>query len=111
MRLIYFFLASGLGALTRYLIDRSMRRLFVFPVGILVVNTIGSFLLGLILGEGTDLAFAIVGFCGALTTWSAFALDLDQERRAGKNREFFLNIALNFTFSIVAMLVGRWISS
>lgn len=110
MRLLYFFLASGLGATTRYLIDTQMRRLFSFPAGILIVNVVGSFLLGLVIGEETDLTFAIVGFCGSLTTWSAFALDLDGERRAGKNGEFFVNIALNFSISIVAMLLGRWIS-
>ena len=111
MRLLYFILASGLGATTRYLIDTQMRRLFSFPVGILIVNVVGSFLLGIVIGEETDIAFAIVGFCGSLTTWSAFALDLDGERRAGKNGEFFVNIALNFSISIVAMLLGRWISS
>ncbi len=111
MRLLYFVLASGLGATTRYLIDTQMRRLFSFPVGILIVNVIGSFLLGVVIGEESDIAFAIVGFCGALTTWSAFALDLDNQRRGGKNKEFFLNIAMNFGISIVAMLIGRWISS
>ncbi len=111
MRLLYFVLASGLGATTRYLIDTQMRRLFSFPVGILIVNVIGSFLLGVVIGEESDIAFAIVGFCGALTTWSAFALDLDNQRRGGENKEFFLNIAMNFGISIVAMLIGRWISS
>lgn len=111
MRLIYFFLASGLGAITRYLIDSQMRRLFNFPIGILIVNTLGSFLLGVVVREEADIAFAIVGFCGALTTWSAFALDLDDQRRGGKGRDFLLNIALNFGISIVAMLLGLWVSS
>ena len=110
MRLLYFVLASGMGAVTRYLIDTQLRRLYSFPTGILIVNTIGSFLLGVVARESTTIAFAIVGFCGALTTWSAFALDLDQERRAGRNKEFFLNIALNFTLSVAAMLVGLWVS-
>ena len=111
MRLIYFILASGLGATTRFLIDTQMRRLFSFPTGILIVNVVGSFLLGIVVGEETDIAFAIIGFCGALTTWSAFALDLDSQRREGKNKDFFLNIGLNFGISLVAMLIGRWISS
>ena len=110
MRLLYFFLASGTGAVTRHLISLQMRRLFAFPLGVLIVNTIGSFLLGLVIDEGTDLAFALIGFCGALTTWSAFALDLDKARRKGRNKEFFLNIALNYGFAIVAMLTGLWVS-
>lgn len=111
MRLFYFFLASGFGAVTRYLIDTQMRKLYKFPVGILTVNVIGSFLLGLIIGDGRDIAFALIGFCGALTTWSAFALDLDGARSAGRNKEFFLNIALSYAVTIIAMLGGLWVSS
>lgn len=110
MRLLYFVLGSGIGAVTRYLIDSQMRKLYSFPVGILIVNTFGSFLLGVVAGEVTTISFAIVGFCGALTTWSSLALDLDQERRAGRNKEFFLNIALNFGLGVAAMLVGLWVS-
>lgn len=110
MRLLYFFLASGLGAVTRHLISTQLRKSYQFPVGILIVNTLGSFLLGVVIDEGTEIAFALLGFCGALTTWSAFALDLDRARREGKNKEFFLNIALNYGFAIIAMLTGIWVS-
>lgn len=110
MRLLYFVLGSGLGAVTRYLIDIQMRRLYAFPIGILIANAAGSFLLGVVAGESTTISFAIVGFCGALTTWSALALDLDQERRESRNRDFFLNIALNFGLGVTAMLLGLWVS-
>ena len=110
MRLLYFFLASGLGALTRYLIDTQMRKLFAFPLGILIANAIGSFLLGLVVREEAEIAFALIGFCGALTTWSAFALDLERARSDGKNKEFFLNIGLNYAATIVAMLAGLWVA-
>ena len=110
MRLFYFVLGSGLGAVTRYLIESQMRRLYSFPTGILIVNTAGSFLLGVVAEESTTTSFAIIGFCGALTTWSALALDLDQERREGRIREFFLNIALNVTFGVAAVLLGLWVS-
>jgi CrcB protein len=110
MRLAYFFLASGLGAVTRYLIDTQMRRLFSFPVGILIVNALGSFLLGVVISDGSDLAFALIGFSGALTTWSAFALDLDDARRSGRNKEFFINIGLNYGVTIASMLLGLWVS-
>lgn len=110
MRLLYFFLASGLGAVTRYLITTQLLRLYSFPFGVLIVNTIGSFLLGVVIGADSDVAFALIGFCGALTTWSAFALDLESLRREAKRREFFTNIALNYGLTIVAMLTGLWIS-
>jgi CrcB protein len=56
-----------------------------FPWGTLVVNAVGSFLLGLVLGNGfvaKDIwlssngayGFAALGFCGGLTTFSTFSL-------------------------------------
>ena len=110
MRAIYFFVGSGLGAITRYLTDRYFRLHFVFPWGVLVVNVIGSFLLGLFVSADSDLAFAAFGFCGALTTWSAFALDLDKARRAGNSLLMFANIGANFILGIGALLLARYIA-
>ena len=76
MRLAFFLLGSFIGAPTRYVIDRHFRSYMKFPLGILIVNAAGSFLLGLTLDAHTNTAFALMGFCGALTTWSALALDL-----------------------------------
>jgi CrcB protein len=48
-----------------------------WPVGTLLVNVAGSFVLGLCSGwslDGGALALVGVGFCGALTTYSSFAV-------------------------------------
>jgi CrcB protein len=48
-----------------------------FPVGTLVVNVLGSFLLGLFAAAGMGghgLALLGTGFCGGFTTYSAFAV-------------------------------------
>ena len=60
-------------------------------VGILVVNIVGSLLLGLVVGA-RDLSPAVLalvgtGFCGTLTTFSAFGFDvvaLVEQRRVGR---------------------------
>ena len=58
------------------------------PWGTLLVNVTGSFLLGLCSGwalDGEALAFLGVGFSGALTTYSSFAVrtaELGQRRGA-----------------------------
>jgi CrcB protein len=99
MRLIYFILGAGIGAPLRYLIDKFFRAKYKFPVGILIVNTVGSFVLGL-----TQLNFFVMGFCGAFTTWSAFMLDVDQNLQ--NRKQVTLNIILTFALSVAAITAG-----
>jgi len=81
------FIGCALGGVFRYLGTLWITRFFGegFPWGTLVVNAVGSFLLGLVLGNGfvdkdvwlsSDGAyvFAALGFCGGLTTFSTFSL-------------------------------------
>jgi len=99
MRLLFFILGAGIGAPLRYLIDKFFRTKYKFPVGILFVNTIGSFILGI-----TQLNYFVLGFCGAFTTWSAFMLDVDQNSQ--NRKQVTLNIILTFTLSIAAISLG-----
>ncbi len=71
MRVSYFLLGAFIGAPVRYVIVEYLKSYLKFPLGILLVNVIGSFILGLILKSETNIAFALMGFSGALTTWSA----------------------------------------
>ena len=107
MRTIYFIIGSGIGAPMRYLIDRYYRQKYSFPIGILIVNIFGSFILALILSQETsEAAFLGMGFCGAFTTWSALALDLDSELASGKQKTFYKNLIFNLLFGFVAAIVG-----
>jgi len=99
MRLLLFILGAGIGAPLRYFIDKAFRAKYKFPVGILLVNTIGSFVLGL-----TQLNYFVMGFCGAFTTWSAFMLDVDQN--LADRKEATLNVILTFVLSISAISLG-----
>lgn len=107
MRTIYFIVGSAVGAPLRYVIDRYFRQKHSFPSGILIVNVAGSFLLALVLSQETsDAAFLGMGFCGAFTTWSALALDLDSELAVGKKKIFYANLISNLLFGFVAAIVG-----
>lgn len=108
MRLVLFLMGAGIGAPTRYVIDRFFRDSYRFPFGILIVNIAGSFLLGVIINQETNLAFLLFGFCGAFTTWSAFALDLFNER--GDKKLFAVNLFGNYLLGVFAALLGLWIS-
>lgn len=73
-------LGAALGAPARFWVSHAVgRRERPAWVATLIVNVVGSFILGLALGSGitqTWVAMVGVGFCGAFTTFSTLALEL-----------------------------------
>ncbi len=110
MRLGAFLIGAFIGAPTRYLIDQYFRAYMKFPLGILMANVSGSFLLGLLLDSETPLAFGLMGFCGALTTWSALSLDLFDELEKREFQIFAMNILTNYGLGVAAGVLGIWIA-
>ena len=104
MRLLPFIAGAAFGAPLRYLIDKFFRTKYVFPVGILIVNVVGSFILGY-----TQDNYFVMGFCGAFTTWSAFMLDVDRELPFRWRTA--INIALTFGLSIAGVAAGFALAS
>ena len=79
------FLGAGIGGALRHAVNLGSARLFGtgFPVGTMLVNVVGSFLMGLLAGyftyrtgvpQSTRL-FLTTGILGGFTTFSAFSLD------------------------------------
>ena len=110
MRLALFLVGAFIGAPTRYLIDQYFRSYMKFPAGILIVNVLGAFLLGVVATGETNTAFALMGFCGALTTWSALSLDLFNELEKREYRVFAMNILTNYGLGVAAGVLGIWIA-
>ncbi|EDL66180.1 fluoride efflux transporter FluC [Bacillus sp. SG-1] len=80
-----------------------------FPWATLMVNLLGAFLLGILLGagvEGTSYAFFGIGFLGAFTTYSTFMVEALSLRKAGYKRESLLYLAISYSAGLVAAFLG-----
>jgi fluoride exporter len=92
---------GGLGALARYLLDHGVRSAFPasrFPLGTLLVNLWGSFVLGWLSGRyaGDPDAMLLIGtgFCGAFTTFSTFSYETVLLVRQREYSWAFCNVAI-----------------
>jgi CrcB protein len=95
-------LGASVGAPLRFLVDRWARRhsRAGTTLGTLIVNLVGSFLLGVVAGLPDAPTWVLplvgIGFCGALTTFSTLAFELwvFLERREWKPFAATLGISL-----------------
>lgn len=76
---------AAIGAPMRFGVERLVARRSVnqtsfLPWALVIVNGVGSFILGAIYGRMSEVGIALVavGFCGTLTTFSGFAWDIHQ---------------------------------
>lgn len=109
-------LAAGgtVGTFLRYKIFESPLLFGSLPINVLLVNVIGSFILGLFVVtsqqwnvDGKYALFVAFGFCGSLTTMSALALDTSN---LIENKQFYLiavNVLANVGLSIGAVFGGK----
>jgi CrcB protein len=106
---------GALGALARFWLSAEVYRLLGrgFPWGTLVVNVLGSFLIGVLFvlflersTAGPEVRSAVlVGFLGAFTTFSTFSLETLNLIEAGQLARAFLNMAA----SVAACLAACWL--
>jgi len=102
---------GALGALARYHLTGwiAPRQRTPFPTGTLVVNVVGSLLLGLLVGLGAPdsaLAWMGAGFLGGFTTFSTFTWETLRLVEDGAWGYALANLALAGPLSFAAAAVG-----
>tara|TARA_Y100001960_G_C14492521_1_gene737451 strand:- start:195 stop:560 length:366 start_codon:yes stop_codon:yes gene_type:complete len=104
---------GGLGALLRYLINDLFKTSFFFtlPSGIMLVNFIGCFCIGIAMAQISDFKsniyfFLIVGFLGSFTTMSAFSQQTIEMLYNGKD----FNALIYIVVSIASCLIGTFLA-
>ena len=118
LEFIFLGVGSVLGAYLRYKITESPLLFNTIPVNVLMVNVVGSFILGLfiILSQQWNLdgkysLFAAIGFCGSLTTMSFLALDSTNLLENHQYASLIVNILANVGLSIAALIGGKSLMS
>ena len=103
---------GGVGALARFLIDGAIGRRAgrTFPVGTLVVNLSGAFVLGLLTGlalTGDALLIAGTATIGSYTTFSTWMLESQRLVEDGDARAAALNVFGSLVAGVAAAALGK----
>jgi len=116
MKIFYIGLFGGLGCIARYLLTLWTQQLAGrdFPYGTVLVNVLGSFLLGVLLTTGVrqfpippDVRLGLaVGFLGGFTTFSTFSYQTLMLLEEGSHWSAGANILLNLTLSLTGAFAG-----
>lgn len=115
-KIFFLAFAGALGTLTRFGLTGLARRVFdsSFPWGTLLVNIVGCFLGGLIwsvsdtrLSLNPELkSIVLIGYLGALTTFSTFIMETNEMLRNEQWFLFFQNLVLQNAVGIGVLIIG-----
>ena len=109
-----------IGSALRYLINREIQQLLIlpggFPYGVLLVNVVGCFIIGVLNGVATthglfnissaSRAFLFLGLLGGFTTFSAFGYDTVALAKDGDFTRAIANVGLQIVLGLGAVWIG-----
>ncbi|MGH7024678.1 MAG: fluoride efflux transporter CrcB [Caulobacteraceae bacterium] len=110
-------LGGALGSMARYGCSSLIANWFgqTFPIGTLVINVMGSFVIGFfatmtgpdgrVLVSGDIRQFVMIGICGGYTTFSSFSLQTLTLAQDGE----FIRAGLNVGVSVMLCLFAVWL--
>lgn len=111
-------LGGAIGAMARYGVGLAIVRVVGhgFPVAILTVNILGSFLMGVFVvmaayrGLTWMSPLVMTGFLGGFTTFSAFSLEAVTLWERGAVGQAALYVGLSVILSIGGLFAGLWVA-
>ncbi|CAB4670787.1 unannotated protein [freshwater metagenome] len=119
MTALLIIIGASVGAPSRFLVDQYLRKYIAYPYGILLVNVLGSFVIGLTVSQPRGSAVFVeagtldnmhalvaVGFAGAFTTWSTFILDLYLAFENKHYKKALTNLLLSIVLGLIAVSLG-----
>ncbi|MEB6335942.1 fluoride efflux transporter CrcB [Serratia rhizosphaerae] len=121
--LLAVFIGGGLGSVLRWSISLRLNPLHpAIPLGTLTVNLLGGFIIGLAMAlmarasaiDPTWRLLLTTGFCGGLTTFSTFSLEVVSLLQDGRFlwalTNAMLNLAGSLLMTLLAYLLVAWIT-
>ncbi len=115
MKFLYLILGGGIGTILRYLISVTSSRFFgiTFPIGTLIINLLGSFLIGfsfVMLGRDNInpslKLFLFVGIFGSFTTFSTYMFESYDLIKLGSIKSVILYLGLSNILGLILVYLG-----
>lgn len=118
MTLLQVALGGAIGACLRFGVIQTMPRVpgAGFPLGVLTVNVLGSFLMGAVMIASVQRGFAslnplmMIGILGGFTTFSTFSLEAFTLFERGQVLVAGTYVVLNVVLSLAALALGVWLA-
>ncbi|MEZ2602834.1 fluoride efflux transporter CrcB [Kluyvera intermedia] len=116
--LLAVFIGGGSGSVARWLLSLKLNPMHhALPLGTLTANLVGAFIIGAGLAWFNRLPqidpmwklLITTGFCGGLTTFSTFSLEVVFLLQAGKFGWALLNVAVNLLGSFAMTALAFWL--
>ena len=114
MNIVGLALAGALGTICRYEVGKIISYQ-QFPIATLLINTIGSLILGFLFikyAMSQQQLFVVlgIGFCGGFATYSTFSLDLFKMLQAQQYLNFVCYLSLSIILGIVGVYAGSYLT-